>query len=144
MQTCELELRSNSSSSTEEENTNETNLRRSKRLPKRNHIIRLELGWNYRKDRQRTERSGVSHEPKRQPGIRHQPELLTNQSDEWTVQGTQTNRTLNNELTQTTANGTKELWTDHRFKEDLTSPIGQLSSVCGGGVKYELYLEDKL
>ena len=93
---------------------------------------------DYRKYRQKAERPSVNNHPGKQPGVRRKPELLNEHSHN---QETKTDRTTNDDLNRTTANTKAELWTEHPHKEEITPPIGQLSS--NRGVGSEIYLEDK-
>ena len=141
----ELELLSNLGSSTEiEHDTEENNLRSSRRLTKTNPIVRLNnpVPSDNMKFRQKVEQLETNNKPGKQPGVRWKPEFLKNRPLEWTVQDTDTNRTIQSDLTRTSAVTTHQLWTEHRHKKNWTSPIGQLSSnrVLGS----EVCLEDKL
>ena len=116
-ETSELELLSNLSSSTEiEQDPKENNIRRSKRLTNRYHLITGNT---------------VNNRPGKQPGIRRKPDLFNEHSHNRTVQETKTDRRTNDDLTRTTANTKAEPWNTPIKKKSL--PLSVISRPIAKG-----------
>ena len=130
----DLELASNLSSSTEYDTEEKEPIRRSKRLPKTNPIIRYNnpIWHDYRKHRKETEFGNNTESTNCTTGGERRRSLDRSKTN------IQTLRPINNRNGQTcqersTVHHTSDQWRNNRHNRKYNTPIGQTSTNCRGG-----------